>query len=177
MRRKLFNLAAAVSLVLCLAMVALWIRSYWVSDLIMHYGPTQRSVLSNSGSMHFIVTDISGLAITSRKTIKHSTRPASLWRTDALAPHDPGVKTNVGLAGFRWFVSNGGVGRTNIRTAKRWALTVPHWFIILVAAALPAICLMRRSQPAPGACKTCGYDLRATPERCPECGAVPVPVK
>jgi hypothetical protein len=54
---------------------------------------------------------------------------------------------------------------------------VPYWQVFVVAAVLPAwraaAWARRRRRNKPGHCSRCGYDLRATPDRCPECGAVP----
>jgi hypothetical protein len=54
------------------------------------------------------------------------------------------------------------------------AAAVPHWLLALVLAASPIgglarLCWRRRRWGA-GLCKGCGYDMRATPQRCPECG-------
>lgn len=50
-----------------------------------------------------------------------------------------------------------------------------HWGLLTaLSGALLAVLLMRRRRIArPGFCAACGYDLRATPDRCPECGATP----
>ncbi|MGB7158498.1 MAG: hypothetical protein WBD40_10565 [Tepidisphaeraceae bacterium] len=59
--------------------------------------------------------------------------------------------------------------------ARSRALFVPHWMIALLTALLPAAWLARsaraRRRRRRGHCSACGYDLRATPGRCPECGS------
>lgn len=56
-------------------------------------------------------------------------------------------------------------------------LVVPYWFVVLVLAVAPGWRLTRwwrrRRQRRLGHCFVCGYDIRATPDRCPECGQVP----
>jgi len=53
-------------------------------------------------------------------------------------------------------------------------IALPHWLLLITAATTPAVdlvllCRRRRKQQL-DLCRKCGYDLRASPERCPECG-------
>jgi hypothetical protein len=50
-----------------------------------------------------------------------------------------------------------------------------HWVLLsTLAAVVPAFALIaHRRRVREGHCGVCGYDLRATPDRCPECGAIP----
>jgi hypothetical protein len=56
------------------------------------------------------------------------------------------------------------------------ALVVPAVIAWLVPARVLTQLLIhgRLRKPPEGCCQNCGYDLRATPRRCPECGIVPV---
>jgi hypothetical protein len=53
-------------------------------------------------------------------------------------------------------------------------LRVPHWFVASLSLPLPLIAIRRwrkrRRVAREGLCKVYGYDLRASVERCPECG-------
>ncbi len=58
---------------------------------------------------------------------------------------------------------------------------VPYWALFAALLVPPivrqryleALLRTRRARLRAGRCPACGYDLRASPDRCPECGAVP----
>jgi hypothetical protein len=53
---------------------------------------------------------------------------------------------------------------------------VPIGGLVALTAIIPVLWVRRtlyqRAARRRGLCELCGYDLRATPEQCPECGAV-----
>jgi hypothetical protein len=59
-------------------------------------------------------------------------------------------------------------------TAHLTRVVLPLWLVTIACAVLPALWIykraVRRRRNRDGHCPACGYDLRASKDRCPECG-------
>jgi hypothetical protein len=82
----------------------------------------------------------------------------------ALKPPQPRLRNGFGF-GFRRF--DVGDARSGI---KESVYAVPMWPIAMVISWVLWAALGRRTALIGLTCHKCGYDLRATPDKCPECG-------
>ena len=158
MRRRLFTILSALSLVTC----ALWLRSYRAADSWGWQGP------------HFIVAVHSsegrlGVYIVSREHGKFDD-PLNGWTYCCVTPDDlDDIYFNLSGGSVRW--SGFTATWVSLDERKFRNLIVPDWSFAIVCLAAPlSILSCGQRRPKPNECVACGYDLRATPERCPECG-------
>jgi len=188
--RCLFNFLTALSLLLCVASSAMWVRSYrrWdMPGVIAQRGA--RWLVSGGGRFALLTMDIPptehGWLFTEGDPIPLDPAEHDLAELGVLLDQDWGWQ----FAGFsaaashRPALSGLQVGRIRFAAGAhdesckadlRW-LIVPYWSVAACTAALPAAWttsrLHRVRATRNGRCAKCGYDLRATPNCCPECGA------
>jgi hypothetical protein len=177
MNRRVFTILSAISLALCVATVALWARSHWHNDRIGCVRPTWE-VWIHSQNGHFAI--MAGPIFQGANALHPP--PGLHYYSDIAPAADRDSITN---ADFRRLAKLGFAYDSNKLAAVRsypvfytgYRLHFPHWLVVALLA-IPPICRMcrwRRQRYAfqHGLCLVCGYDLRATPDRCPECGTIP----
>jgi hypothetical protein len=176
MRRLLrwtFNTLAVASLLLCLATAGLWVRSHWVYDRLFgrqHYQFTALSFRGHlAGSLEWYEQSEGGPTPPWAFHITHSPPP---WDGLGLAyDMDAYPQSHYGFTARHRDV----YARYTLNT---WTWHVRDRSLFAAFAVLPAVVAFRqlravrrrRRRARLGLCLACGYDLRASPERCPECG-------
>jgi len=177
--RRIF---VGTSLLLCVATLVLWGRSCRTGDAFNRY----RQNVAGPGTYH----DTRGVFST------HGTIGAGHLRM--LPPHaqdwpaDTGWQwhTTGGVAvawPHRWSLLGFGYWNAAMPSApggggmRMTGVKIPHWFVAGVFMILPAqwgrrawLARRARRRLASQLCVACGYDVRESAERCPECGT-PIP--
>ena len=179
MRKRLFAIFAVVSLTLCIGVVAAALRSIWVHDQIAResYDPPTGTfstvmIWSADAVVQVVVSEESQPEMADYYRRFPSEMPAGRWshRQFAGTPQDSWSRSTwTAFEIRRNFYDRHGHGPSS------W-IKMPLWVFVLITAIAPLVrlaqILIQRRHKRFGLCAQCGYDLRVTPDRCPECGAM-----
>jgi hypothetical protein len=170
--RTLKTTALLTSLLLCVALLALWARSMSTSDFWLYSGETgEHRVSVREGRIVWERTTPSQFAPVyshgASSVDDISVSIAEDWLRAEFGDRQP--------AAFD-YARRVTSGRHFIAPVSRTITVFPVWAIAALCGApaavfvLSRLCRARLRPRRGGTCVRCGYDLRATPARCPECG-------
>jgi hypothetical protein len=172
MNRRTFNLVGLLCFLPFAAAVALWILSDTSPYIISRTSSDYRFYVSHRRTL--VISWERGCVRVNYTRFDPADRllPADEHLTVSWW-HGPSAYSSDGP---RWWDAG---TRTNSGSGEAiyevW-LSARIWPIVVLATVLPGLWIIRRQRARrhrPGFCERCGYDLRATPGRCPECGTVP----
>jgi hypothetical protein len=168
-RRWLSNGLAGLSLLLCVAALALWVLSFFSGA-----GINWRKSSATLGLDAYLARGGMCAAYTSLAQSAGPQAPRGFFfhHGGSASRLDP-LSRITGSAHLRFKFLGFGLYSIDGPGIYQRIVFWPCWSVVLVTAAFPAIWWVGRRRLAPGHCETCGYDLRATPDRCPECGTIP----
>jgi len=164
-KRIVVGLLLSISILVFLAASTLWVSSYSRFYLVQRFLKTSRQfqIATEPGRLVLSTTYYPPETYGERYSDEWD------WRSDDLPYYDQtpwkwsrlGFETNHITYGFP------GSARTD-------NVAIPFWSICVLTVAWPVVLLCRitrgRRRFRSGHCRVCGYDLRASLERCPECG-------
>jgi hypothetical protein len=184
----MFNALAGMSLLLFLATGAIGVRSYLALDQWIGQLPTP----SSSQDSFWITTGKGGFAF----ELEHLHFGANASESSAMSRHwfdymhvsnppvsiqeflqDTGLEQrSINFMGFIFFNYHRMLVR-DLEVQSIYDVIAPLWASMLIWSVLPMVYwhFIRKRRRierriAAGLCPMCGYDLRMTPDRCPECG-------
>ena len=167
--RSCFAIPVLISSLLWLAAAVMCVRSYFVGDLWLWYdrdcAECANWVRSGAGRFHYAWSDNRMFTGINMKAGHYTDQPP-----------EKGMYSNA-RAGQPHFAIPG--ARYDRYGAQSWLIEIHYLWPLLLLGIAPPIWLLRRRarrrRREAGRCRACGYDLRATPDRCPECGTAPRP--
>ena len=174
MKRRILQIAAAALLVATLTTALEWIRSQWRSDEL-RFGSAWPEQAVPTGTIQWsFVSDDGLVSVTRLRNATASTVVVQKTPSPRLSFRSGKAGLHSASGSFRFY--SGSQASRGFYTQTYYRLVAPWWIVVAswgTAFALVCRALIRfRQRSGAGFCCRCGYDLRATPNQCPECGTV-----
>ena len=187
MWRKLLIFTSVVSALMAVVLAAAWTRSYFARDTVDWSAASQRvdrsewrTISIRIGRGQFRIDSSQGTNVGTAVRLESLPSPGMKWKSqEPFAVYMPiyGPPPAFDFLSLVFATNRYSIPSWDDKGETRffgWYLVVPFWLPTGLTCVAPiavlAVALKRRHQAGRGLCKSCGYDLRASSNNCPECG-------